>query len=69
MKYLTSGLLILLLATNALAQEKSIREVLLLDTNWQFINRDVPEAAFPETNTSQWESVDCAARLGHQRAF
>jgi len=39
------------------ATQNSIRRVVLLEKDWQFINEEVANAQIPETDTANWETV------------
>lgn len=49
-------ILIFLLNQGCLSNQKK-RSVYTLDENWKFINKEVPDAEKPETNTINWETI------------
>ncbi|MEN8115636.1 MAG: sugar-binding domain-containing protein, partial [Bacteroidota bacterium] len=50
-------LLILISQTGCIRKDKSDRETILMDSNWQFINEDIKRAEKPSTKTTDWETV------------
>lgn len=58
MKQIILGLLGIAFVLSAAAQQNDTRQVLLLDTNWQFINEDVIGAEKPEYKTANWETIE-----------
>lgn len=58
MKRLLLSLITLMYLTVGFAQQNNVREVLLLENDWKFINEEVTGAEKPNTNTSNWETVE-----------
>ncbi|HYQ56109.1 MAG TPA: DUF4982 domain-containing protein, partial [Draconibacterium sp.] len=50
-------LLALLISACSNPEENKTRSVQTLEKNWKFINEDVTDAQFPETTTTNWETV------------
>lgn len=37
---------------------ETVRQIILLDSGWKFMNREVQDGEKPETETVDWENVD-----------
>jgi beta-galactosidase len=46
----------ILITTICFSQSSTPRQVILLEDNWQFINKDIEGAEKPESNTANWET-------------
>lgn len=51
-------LIALIYFINGLAQQNNVRQVLLLESDWKFINKEIDGAEKPNVNTAAWETVE-----------